>query len=79
MGKPEAYQDLHELSEDERIDVIGHTVTAHGKTVAVCVDDVQVKVDRYVQKLKAKFPGVVILDIVKGPVAGVRTIRVGPQ
>jgi hypothetical protein len=77
--KPEGYSDLHKLSEDERIEVIGHTVTVHGKTVAVCVDDVQAKVDRYVQKLQARFPGVVILDITKGPVAGVRTIRVGPQ
>jgi hypothetical protein len=32
-----------------------------------------------VQKLQARFPGIAILDITKGPVAGVRTIRVGPQ
>jgi hypothetical protein len=77
--KPEGYADLHQLSEDDRIATIGHYVTEHGKAVAVCVDDVQAKVDRYVRKLRERFPGLVILDITKGPTAGVRTIRVGPQ
>lgn len=79
MKKPEGFADLADLPEDERIAMIGHYVTAHGKTVAVCVDDVQAKVDRYVRKLREGFPGLVILDITKGPVAGARTIRVGPQ
>jgi hypothetical protein len=77
--KPEGYADLHALSEDERIGVIGHTVTAHGKTVAVCVDDQPAKVERYKRKLRERFPSVVILDTTKGPVKGVVTIRVGPQ
>lgn len=77
--RPEAFLDTHKLSEDQRIDVIGHAVTEHGKTVAVCVDDVVGKPERYIKKLKERFPGVVVLERVKGPVAGVVTIRVGPQ
>lgn len=77
--KPEAVVDLHRLSEDERIDAIGHVVTEHGKTVGVCVDDQPEKVARYIRKLKARFPGVAVLSQNKGPVPGVVTIRVGPQ
>lgn len=77
--KPEALVDLHSLSEDERIGVIGHTVTEHGKTVAVCVDDNAAKVARYIRKLRERFPGIVVLSQEKGPTRGVVTIRVGPQ
>lgn len=77
--KPEAFVDLHRLSEDERIAHIGHMVTEHGKTVGVCVDDINSKVDRYIKKVLGRFPGVALLDRVKGPVAGVVTLRFGPQ
>lgn len=75
--RPEGFADLADLPEDKRIEIIGHTVTVHGKTVAVCVDDVASKVARYVRKLSA-IPGVVVLDQTKGPVKGSVTIRVGP-
>lgn len=78
MKRPEAYVDLHSLAEDERIDMIGHTVTVHGKTAAVCVDDLPGKPERYIDKLTRRFPGLRIIDQCKGPTPGVITIRVGP-
>jgi len=77
--RPEAFVDLHALSEDERIQMIGHTVVAHGKTVGVMVDDLPGKVERYLKKLRERFPTVVVLSQTKGPVDGVVTIKVGPQ
>lgn len=76
---PEALVDLHKLTEDQRIDHIGHVVTAHGKTVAICVDATPGKAERYVRKLKRKFPGVTLIDTTDGPTKGVVTIRVGPH
>lgn len=76
----EGYSDLADLPEDERIRIVGETVTLHGKTVGLCVDDTPGKADRYKRKLRERFPGVVILDTKRGPVKGVITIRVGlPQ
>jgi hypothetical protein len=79
MHKPEAFLDLHRLSEDQRIDMIGHTVTEHGKTVAVCVDDITGKPERYIAKVQKLFPGVAVLGQFKGPTPGVVTIKFGPQ
>jgi len=79
MKKPEGFVDLHALSEDERIDMIGHAVTVHGKTVGVLIDDQPGKVERYRRKLRDRFPAAVVLDQTSGPVEGVVTIRVGPQ
>src|SRR4051794_22600592 len=69
------YADLHNLSEDERIDFIGRSVmegpaSSGDKPVmnAFVVDD-HAKADRYVQKLKQKFPGIRIIDRFDGPVA----------
>lgn len=77
--KPEAFVDMHRLSEDQRIEMIGHTVTEHGKTVGVCVDDEPGKPERYVRKMQRRFPTVVLLDRIKGPVKGVVTLKFGPQ
>lgn len=52
-GPPQGFQDLANLSEDERIKVIAHYVVAHGLTVAVCVDDEPGKPERYAKKLRA--------------------------
>lgn len=79
MRKPEGFADLANLSEDDRIRVIGETVTQTGKTVGVCVDATPGKADRYKRKLAKRFPDVVILDTTVGPVKGVITIRVGPR
>lgn len=77
--RPEAFVDLHRLTEDQRIEHIAHTVVEHGKTVGVCVDDVPGKADRYVRKMKERHPTVALLDRFNGPVAGVVTLKFGPQ
>lgn len=75
---PKAFIDLYKLPEDERIKVIGHTVMTHKKIIGVCVDDEPGKPERYIRKLKEWFPGIVIMDQLKGPVKEVITIMVGP-
>jgi hypothetical protein len=79
MKKPSGFADLASLPEDDRIDIIGRTVVEQGKTVAVCIDDQPAKVERYIRKMKERFPTAVVLDQRKGPVAGVVTVKFGPQ
>lgn len=79
MKKPSGFADLHELSEDQRIEVIGRTVVEMGKTVGVVVDDEPGKAERYIRKLRERFPGAVVLSQEKGPVAGAVTLKIGPQ
>jgi hypothetical protein len=84
---PQAFIDLHRLEEDHRIATIGHTVTAHHKTVAVMVeiherdddsDPAGAKGDRYIRKIRERFSEVVVLERFNGPVAGVESIKFGP-
>lgn len=77
-GKLPMYADLFELSEDERIDTIGHMVTEHGKTIGFVVETTA-KADRYIKKLKKKYPTVTVLDQGPGPVKNTILVRVGPQ
>lgn len=79
MKTPKGFADLADLPEDARIDIIGRTVVELGKTVAVCLDDQPAKVERYIAKLRARFPAVVVLEQITGPVAGVITLKLGPQ
>lgn len=78
MDKPQAYVDLHSLEEDKRIDLIGHTVTVHGKTVAVVTDSDPGKAERYIAKLTERWPGCKIIDRFDGPTPGTVTFKVGP-
>lgn len=70
------YADLADLPEDERIQIAADTAKA-GHIVAVCVDDEDEKVARYIRKLIAL--GVRVIDHTKGPVKNVVTIRIGPK
>lgn len=74
---PEAFFDLYKLDEDKRIDLIGHMVMTHKKTVAIMVDDEPDKPERYIRKLKQKFPMITTEGPFKGPVKDVVTIKVG--
>lgn len=76
MAKP-GYADLGPLSEGKRIETIGDAAMRLRKTVGFIVDDSE-KADRYIAKLKAKFPGIVILGRFDGPGKGVVTVKVGP-
>lgn len=75
MKIPE-YSDLKNLSEDERITLIGRAATVHKKIIGVIVDD-QKKADRYIKKLTAQFPDIEIIS--QFPLAGSITIKVGPK
>lgn len=72
------FVDLHKLSEDDRVRVIGETVIGSGKTAAVPTDSDPGKAERYAQKLRERYLGIIVEGPFDGPVAGVRTIRVSP-
>lgn len=69
------YADLHDLSEDGRIETIARVI-ATGKSVAFIVEDDD-KADRYLEKLRAVDPRVTVLARGKGPVAGTIAVKVG--
>lgn len=68
-------QDLHRLPEEERITLIGHYVLEHRLSVAVFVDDEAPKVERYISKILALSPELLVEQL-PGPVAKVVTLRV---
>lgn len=71
-------------TEDEQIDIIGSTlmdavVTSTGKpfTAGLCIDDY--KVDRYLKKLKEKYPKVRVVGEFPGIVPNTKIIHLqGP-
>lgn len=73
------YADLGDFGEDYRINIIGKTVMEQKKVVAFLTDaKPPSKVERYIKKLKERFPGIVVLGRFDGPTAGVVGVRVGP-
>lgn len=71
--------DIAHLEEDKRIELIGHRVTDHGERVGFMVDvenGSHAKGDRYIQKLKKRFPAITVLSRQDGPVPDVETIKV---
>ena len=77
MGK---YVDLSDLAdEDRRIARIGEAMMAlpAGRMVAFITDDEPPeKVERYVEKLLARYPELRVVDRFKGPAPGVVTVRI---
>ncbi len=56
-GPPKGFVDLHKLSEDQRITVIGEYCLSHpGEIVAVPTDDDPGKPERYKRKIETKYP-----------------------
>jgi hypothetical protein len=78
----QVYFDAGDLEEDRRIEIIGHQAMVHHKVVGFITDcegkDGWEKADRYVRKLKEKFPGIREMDRSKGPVPGTVAVKVGP-
>lgn len=66
------FADLCNLSEDQRINVIGNYVLTldYGKDIVVAVDDIPGKRERYISKLLEKFDGIEISEQGDGPVKG---------
>jgi hypothetical protein len=72
------YVDLHAMSEDDRIDLIGRMVLEKSATIGCFVDLDGVKGDRYISKVKARFPSIVLKGRCAGPTPGVETLKFGP-
>ncbi len=72
------YVDIADFEEDKRIAIIGDMAMKRRQRVAFVTDSDPGKAERYISKLKAKFPGIRIVDFFKGPVAGTVTVKVGP-
>lgn len=78
------YTDLGAYSENERIEVIGKMVLKKCEeksdfTASICVED-DAKADRYIEKLKKKFPTIRIIERVKGNISTnceIVSIRIG--
>lgn len=70
------FQDLGDREEDERIDIIAHTITAHRMIVGFVVEN-DAKADRYVRKLQEK-ARVRVLGRYPGPSPNTVMVRVGP-
>lgn len=77
MNQPPPLFDLHAVPEDERIRLIGETAMT-GKVVGFMVDEGDGKPERYLEKLKQKFPTITVYSRQPGPVEGVVFIKVGP-
>ena len=76
--KPQGFADLADLDEYKRIEIIGQAVMQSRAKVAVCVDAVPGKADRYIQKLTERFPGIQIVGKHPGPAGGIDVIQVAP-
>jgi hypothetical protein len=77
--KPKVFLDVHRLTEDSRIEMIGDTAIS-GRVVAFVVDaegtDGYAKADRYIKKLKQRFPSLRIVFRGEGPVDNCITVKV---
>ena len=77
--------DLHRLSENDRIELIGRSVMAVPSSSADkpplngFIVETEEKADRYIRKLEKQFPGIRIVDRGPGPAAGTVLVRIaGP-
>lgn len=71
------YADLHDLTEDNRIKVIGEAARK-GNTIGVVLEkDEPKKIERYIKKVIERFPGIVVLKRIDGPTPGTITVKFG--
>jgi hypothetical protein len=73
------FADLHEMPEDQRIDLIG-LAASKGKVIGVLLERHEpAKVERYIRKVTERYPNVIVIERVNGPTAKVVTIKFGPK
>ena len=72
------YKDIADEPEDERIRQIGDKVMRERLTVGVLTDSEPGKAERYIAKLKERYPGIRVVYQGPGPVADVTLIKVAP-
>jgi hypothetical protein len=71
------FADLGDLDEDKRIDIIGNAVCKSGGVVGFVTDAEPGKPERYIAKLKAKFPEIVVVGQFYAPTTKTMLIKVG--
>ena len=72
------YRDLGDEEEDERIRQIGEKTMNDKMIVGFVTDDEKGKADRYIEKLKKRFPGIRVIDRGNGPVEHCVWVKMGP-
>lgn len=83
MSGPKAFLDLHRMTDEQRIEIIGQTVMAGPKSsgdkpimVGVVVDNAA-KAARYIAMMKDKFPAVRVIDQLPMGIGETVAIRFG--
>ena len=72
------YKDIADDPEDDRIQKIGEMVMKDKLVVGFVTDAEPGKADRYISKLKERFPGIRVIARGDGPVPEVVWVKVGP-
>jgi len=72
------FKDVADYPEDERIRQIGEKAMREKLTVGFVTDAESGKADRYIRKLKERFPGIRVIDRGTGPVDDTVWVKVGP-
>lgn len=75
--KTPQYADLKGVPEDVRIDLIGKGTLAGRLVTGFLVED-EAKADRYIAKLKARFPSIVVVGKFHGRNSNVWCVKVRP-
>jgi hypothetical protein len=77
--RPTVYvADLHKLSEDDRIRILG--THAESKLIGAALEkDQPEKIARYIRKMEERHPKVRHYGTVDGPAAGMVLVRFGPR
>lgn len=72
------FRDMADEPEDERIRQIGEKTMGEKLIVGFITDDEKGKAERYISKLKARFPGIRVIHQGPGPVAETVLVKVAP-
>lgn len=77
---PPQYKDLGDETEDERIRQIGTATMGEKAVVGFVVDKEEDDgiAERYITKLKERFPGIRVIYKADGPVADTTFVKVAP-
>lgn len=72
------FADISDHCEDERIRQIGQLAMGEKKVVGFITDKEKGKAERYIRKLKERFPGIRVIHQGDGPVAETVLVKVAP-
>ena len=71
------WADLGDMTEDQRIKIIGECAMRGEKVGVVLEKKEHDKIARYIEKITSRYPGVGVLKRFDGPTQGVVTIKFG--